>query len=124
MPQVSLQIVFSGILGRSFKDVPDGLTLVGYRLEIGFVLDHRLYIDVGLHQSFSKQSQHTCAIVRMFAIVPRMPCASAIGTISFVTLMAAIVTPSSWVTLSSWDCLVSEEGCLAYGSFCYVRSDI
>jgi hypothetical protein len=45
------------------------------------------------------------------------------GTRSLVMWMADIVAPSSWVTLSSWDCLVSEEVCLACGPFYYVRSD-
>jgi len=125
MPQGSSQIIFSSILSRSVKDIPNSLALDSYRLEIRLVLDRWLYMEVELHWYFWKLGQHTCAIVRMFAIVPRMPWTSAIGTRSFVVLMAAIVTPSSWVTslVSSWDCLVSEEG-LACGSFHYVRSDI
>lgn len=48
--------------------------------------------------------QRTWAIVRMFAMVPRMPFAKSIGTRSFVVLIAAIVMPSrstTWLSPSS-----------------------
>jgi hypothetical protein len=43
MPQVFWQIAAGSTLGHSFKDFPDSLALVGYCLEIGFVLDRSLY---------------------------------------------------------------------------------
>jgi hypothetical protein len=40
MPQVSLQIVVGSILGRSFQDIPDSLTLIDYCTKIGFIFDY------------------------------------------------------------------------------------
>jgi hypothetical protein len=63
--------------------------------------------------------ERTCTILRMFAIVPRMPFARSMGTRSLVTLMADIVAPNNWITLSSCGSLDSEN-CLSLESS-YVR---
>lgn len=100
MPQTSLEIV---ILGCSFKDLPDTLSLLDYLQKIGIVLDHRL---CGPEDAFANFSGGSCrrvfAMIRMFVTVPRIPLTRLTSTWpSFVMLMVVIVTTSRWFTSST-----------------------
>jgi len=58
-------------------------------------------------------------MVRMFAVVPRMPFANTMGTSSFVVLIAAMAKPNLFtarLSLSSWGSWVLEEE--GVGLFC------